>query len=219
MKPEGALAVVAGDETLWLLRGRAAFWPRTSTLLIADAHLGKAAAFRRAGIPVPQGTTDDNLARLSSLVRACEAERVIFLGDLVHDAAARRAASAAFVRWRMQHSTVDVVLVRGNHDRRAGDPTAEWLMTVQAEPYVESGLAFCHTPQTVQRHYAIAGHIHPGVRLDGRGRDSLRLPCFWFTRTHAVMPAFGIFTGLADVSPSADDRVFVDTEDGPVACR
>src|SRR5690349_10226697 len=198
MEPEGALAVGAGDETLWLLRGRAAFWPRTSTLLIADAHLGKAAAFRRAGIPVPQGTTDDNLARLSSIVHTCKAERVIFLGDLVHDAAARRASSAAFVRWRTQHSTLEVLLVRGNHDRRAGDPTDEWLMTAHTEPYVESGLAFCHTPQAVPGCYGIAGHIHPGVRLDGRGRDSVRLPCFWFTRTHAVMPAFGIFTGLAD---------------------
>src|SRR3954468_21732509 len=115
MKPEGALAVVAGDETLWLLRGRAAFWPRTSTLLIADAHLGKAAAFRRAGIPVPQGTTEENLARLSALLRICGAQRLIFLGDLVHDAAARRAATSAFARWRERHRSLEVVLVRGNH--------------------------------------------------------------------------------------------------------
>src|SRR3954451_8940899 len=165
MKPEGALAVVAGDETLWLLRGRAAFWPRTSTLLIADAHLGKAAAFRRAGIPVPQGTTDDNLARLSSLVRACEAERVVFLGDLVHDAAARRAASAAFVRWREEHRDLEIVLVRGNHDRRAGDPAAAWNVLSVCEPLVESRLALCHAPRNVAGSYAISGHVHPGIRL------------------------------------------------------
>ena len=216
MQPEGALEVAAGGETLWLLPGRAAFRTRTSTLLIADAHLGKAATFRRAGIPVPQGTTASNLTRLSELVSACGAERIVFLGDLVHDGIARRAASAAFVRWREQHRQLDITLVRGNHDRRAGDPAFEWHVCVVPEPVVEQGFAWCHVPQEVPGCYAVAGHIHPGVRLNGRGRDSLRLPCFWFTKTHAVLPAFGDFTGLANVAPQEDDRVFVDTGAGIV---
>jgi DNA ligase-associated metallophosphoesterase len=216
MRPEGAVEAQAGDETLWLLPGRAAFWVRTSTLLVADAHLGKAAAFRRAGIPVPQGTTGNNLSRLSALVTKCSAERVVFLGDLVHDAAARRAASNAFVRWRAQHEALDVMLVRGNHDRRAGDPEPQWRIHVAQEPAIEGALALCHVPMPVPGSYAVAGHIHPGVRLSGRGRTSLRLPCFWFTPTHAVLPAFGDFTGLADVVPGAADRVFVDTGSGEV---
>lgn len=216
MRPEGALEVPVAGETLWLLPGRAASHAATSTLLVADAHLGKAAAFRRAGIPVPQGTTADNLARLSVLVRACRAERVLFLGDLTHDAPARRAASGAFVRWRRQHGQLEVTLVRGNHDRRAGDPEREWNVRIVPEPFVENGLAWCHVPQDVPGSYAIAGHIHPGVRLSGPGRESARLPCFWFTRTHAVLPAFGDFTGLADVCPGSADRVFVDTGNGEI---
>lgn len=213
MSVEGALSVAAGGETLWLLRGRAAFWPRTSTLLLADAHLGKAATFRRAGIPVPQGTTEDNLERLSALVCACPAERIVFLGDLVHDSAARRAASTAFVRWREQHRELEVVLVRGNHDRRAGALAHDWNVTVATEPLIEHGLALCHMPQHVPGAYGIAGHTHPGVRLHGLGRDGLRLPCFWFTQTHAVLPAFGAFTGLADVEPAREDAVYVDAGD------
>jgi DNA ligase-associated metallophosphoesterase len=216
-QPDGAIAVHAGGEMLWLLPGRAAFWPRTSTLLVADAHLGKAATFRRAGIPVPQGTTERNLARLSALVTASAARRIVFLGDLVHDAPARRAASAAFVRWRTRHEELQVVLVRGNHDRRAGDPSRLWNVQVAAEPIVEHGLALCHVPQAVDGCYALSGHIHPGVRLSGRGRASLRLPCFWFTQTHAVLPAFGDFTGLADVVPASGDRVFVDAGPSIVA--
>ena len=92
-----------------------------------------------------------------------------------------------------------------------------WAFSQVPEPVVEQGFAWCHVPQEVPGCYAVAGHIHPGVRLNGRGRDSLRLPCFWFTKTHAVLPAFGDFTGLADVAPQEDDRVFVDTGAGIVA--
>lgn len=217
MNVEGALAAEADGETLWLLPGRAVFWPRASSLLVADVHLGKAAAFRRAGIPVPQGTTDENLSRLSALVRACGAERIVFLGDLVHDAAARRAASAAFVRWREQHRELAVVLVRGNHDRRAGMPAPEWKVSVVPEPLIENALALCHVPQQVPGHYVIAGHTHPGIRLNGRGRDSLRLPCFWFTQTHAVMPAFGAFTGLANIVPDIGDKIFIEADERVLA--
>jgi DNA ligase-associated metallophosphoesterase len=217
MPPEGTVEVRAGDETLWLLPGRAAFWARAATLLVADAHLGKAAAFRRGGIPVPQGTTESNLWRLSALVAQCGAQRIVFLGDLVHDGTARRAAGNAFVRWREQHRALDVMLVRGNHDRRAGDPEPGWRIQVVQEPAIEGTLALCHTPREVTGCYALAGHIHPGVRLSGRGRESLRLPCFWFTQTHAVLPAFGDFTGLADVVPATDDRVFVDTGSAVIA--
>ncbi|RZJ01022.1 MAG: DEAD/DEAH box helicase, partial [Haliea sp.] len=34
----------------------AAFLPADETLLIADAHFGKAVSFRQLGVPVPRGT-------------------------------------------------------------------------------------------------------------------------------------------------------------------
>ena len=46
---------------------RALYWPRAKTLFIADAHLGKAAAFRAGGVPLPAGTTADDLSRLARL--------------------------------------------------------------------------------------------------------------------------------------------------------
>ena len=47
---------VAG-RALSLLPQKAAFLPDTRTLLIADAHIGKATSFRALGVPVPRGTT------------------------------------------------------------------------------------------------------------------------------------------------------------------
>ena len=188
MLPEGVAEVAVAGETLWLLPQCAVFWPRTDTLLVADAHFGKAAAFRQGGIPVPTGTTGENLGTLAALVTGCHARRIVFLGDLVHSAAGKRGADAAFTAWRAANAALELVLVRGNHDRHAGDPPREWNVTAVPEPFAAEGFALCHAPGAVRGFYALAGHIHPSVTLYGRGRDHLRLPCFWFTETYAVLP-------------------------------
>ena len=61
--------------------------------------------------------------------------------------------------------------------------------------------------------YVLAGHIHPGVRLHGAGKQSVRLPCFWFGARTAVLPAFGEFTGLASVDVQPGDHVWVIADD------
>ena len=53
------------DAEIVLLPGRAAVLPASATLLVADLHLGKAATFRKAGIPVPEGSAQRDLARLA----------------------------------------------------------------------------------------------------------------------------------------------------------
>jgi DNA ligase-associated metallophosphoesterase len=213
------LEIEVAGEALWLLPQCAAFWPRMHTLLIADAHLGKAAAFRNGGIPVPSGTTGENLEAFDRLARDCGAKQLVFLGDLVHSAAARRATSAAFTEWRERNAVLDVVLVRGNHDRRAGAVPAEWCVTTVEEPHATGPFALCHAPADVPGLYGLAGHTHPCVNLQGRGREHLRLPCFWFRPTHAVLPAFGAFTGMADVEPDEADRVYVVAGDRVLAVK
>jgi uncharacterized protein len=208
-RPGGALEIQSAGERLWLLPQRAAYWPRRNTLLIADAHLGKAAAFRRAGVPVPSGTTDENLQRLTGLLGTLGAERIVFLGDLLHSRVARESSAAGFRSWRQQHGKIDMTLVRGNHDSRAGDPPCEWRVDCVDDPLIVDGIALCHLPRSVPGHYGIAGHTHPAVRLTGRGGEHLRLPCFLFTADYAVLPAFGPFTGMADVEPRTGERVYV----------
>ena len=209
MRPDGVLEVAAGGESISLLPERAVFWPRERTLLVADAHVGKDAAFRSAGLPVPHGPTVDDLDLLGVLVERYAAERLVFLGDLVHDRRARNAAGDAFVQWRSRFAQLDVVLVRGNHDRRAGDPPPQWSVRCENDPHAIGAFALCHAPREVPGAYALAGHVHPAARLNGRGRDALRLPCFWFTATYAIIPAFGSFTGMADVEPAPHDRLYV----------
>ena len=203
---------VAG-ERLMLLPEKAVFWPRVRALFIADFHLGKAAAFRHAGIPMPAGTTSENLARLDSAVDRTKAAQVVFLGDFLHAKDGRAARTLdKFNEWRGARGDLELTLVRGNHDTRAGDPPESFGMRC-----IDPGSAFGpfvlnHEPGAVRGGYALAGHIHPAVRLHGDG-DSLRLPCFWFGARYGVLPAFGAFTGNAEVRPRAGDQVFVIAEE------
>lgn len=196
----------------------ALWWPAEKLLLVADAHFGKAVSFRQQGVPVPRGTTSETLHVLSALVAEVAARRVVFLGDFLHSRRAHAAGTqAALARWRADHADLSLTLVRGNHDDRAGDPPAALAIDVVDEPHPAGVFALCHHPQPVAGAYALAGHWHPCVRIGGRARDSLRLPCFWFgderARPVGVLPAFGAFTGMHPIDREAGDRVFVLADD------
>ena len=197
-----------GDERVELLAARALHWPRERTVFVADVHLGKAAAFRAGGVPLPRGSTAADLARLTRVLRQTGAQRLVVLGDFLHGAAGRvNALDVAFRAWRADHAGIDLVLVRGNHDDRAGDPPAEWNIAVVAEPHPLAPFLACHVPVSPRSGYALCGHVHPGVTLRGRADQSERLPCFVLGRRRAILPAFGTFTGLARASPLTGDRL------------
>jgi uncharacterized protein len=208
------LDIVIGGARLGLLAQRAAYLHDERTLLVADAHVGKAMSFRRLGVPVPRGTTAQTLQSLSDAVAVSGARRVVFLGDLLHSAHAHAPATqAALERWRQHHAGVELVLVRGNHDHRAGDPPADLGVTVVDEPLHLGGLALCHHPQGLPGAYVLAGHLHPCVVLGGRAHERLRLPCFHFGAAQGVLPAFGAFTGMHAVRRRPGDRIYVVAED------
>jgi DNA ligase-associated metallophosphoesterase len=202
--------ILAGGQPLCLLAEKAAFLASSRTLLVADAHLGKAVSFRALGVPVPRGTTSETLAGLSALVARTGARRIVFLGDFLHSAHAHAAATlAAVAAWRRAHADLELVLVRGNHDDRAGDPPAQLGMHIVDEPFMHGGLALCHHPKRIAGAYVLAGHLHPCVSVGGRGWDHLRLPCFWLGDDVGVLPAFGAFTGMHPIRAAASERVFV----------
>jgi uncharacterized protein len=183
-------------ERLQLLPERALWWPVARVLFVADLHLGKAATYRALGQPVPGGTTQENLSRLDALVARHAPAQLVFLGDFLHAAEARTpAVMHALSAWRERHVGLAMTLVRGNHDSRAGDPPASLHIEVVEEPHLLGPFACCHHPQTHATHFVLAGHVHPVRRLHGRGRDSLRMPCFVSEERQAILPAFGEFTG------------------------
>jgi DNA ligase-associated metallophosphoesterase len=204
-----------------LLPERAAWLPETGLLLVADVHFGKAASFRRLGVPVPRGTTEANLARLDDLLeRLPNVQELVFLGDFLHAATGRAPATLdALGAWRARHAAKAMTLVRGNHDDRAGDPPASLNIDVVDEPWCHAGLALCHDPATARPPglYGLAGHLHPVARI-GRGFDAVRLPCFHARADGVlVLPAFGAFTGGAAAQAGQGDRLYLVADDRVVA--
>lgn len=201
--------VELAGEQVWLLASKAVYWPARKMLVIADIHFGKAAAFRALGVPVPRGTTTQNLLALDALLATYACEEIVFLGDFLHARAAHAAATvAAMLAWRARHRHVRLTVVRGNHDAHAGDPAAALGIGMVDEPHQVGKLSFCHHPDTVAPGYVLAGHVHPvyHLRADGEG---LRLPCFLLGRQRAILPSFGAFTGGHAVRPAAGERVYV----------
>jgi len=217
----GDLEIEIAGERLRLMPERAVYWARERTLFVADLHLGKAATFRAATIPVPEGMTNDDLHRLRHARERTEPQRVVFLGDLLHAKSGRapQTLAAAAAAIHEDFAAIDLLLVRGNHDRGAGDPPEEWgIRCVDAE-FVLAPFTLMHEPAVPLDGYGLAGHLHPAVELRGRGGQSLRLPCFWFGQRVGVLPAFGSFTGTALVKPLPSDRVFVIAEDQVIALK
>lgn len=204
-----ACAVELAGEQVLLLAQKALYWPAARTLMVADIHFGKAASFRAAGVPVPRGTTSENLAALDALLAACAVRRIVFLGDFLHARAAQAAATLqAMLAWRRRHAQLELLLVRGNHDVHAGNPSALLEMGLVDEPFACGPFALCHHPDLACEAYVIAGHVHPAYRLRS-AREALRLPCFVLGARRAILPAFGAFTGGHSFIPQSTDRLYL----------
>lgn len=208
-----SMAVRVAGETVLLLPEKALYWPAEKMLIVADIHFGKAAAFRALGVPVPRGTTTENLLGLDALVDAHGAQHIVFLGDFLHARAAHASATQqAMLAWRERRSSLRLTLVRGNHDRHAGDPAAQLGIALVDEPHEVGPFAFCHHPDIDTPGYALAGHIHPVYVLATRF-DALRLPCFVVGSERMILPSFGSFTGGHAIRPEPGDTIYVSSGD------
>ncbi|NBB86370.1 MAG: ligase-associated DNA damage response endonuclease PdeM [Bacteroidetes bacterium] len=209
----GILPVEIAGVTVWLLPERALYIPSQGALCVADVHIGKAAALQAHAVAVPEGASDADLKRLTTLARRLEATRLIVAGDFVH---APESLSddirQALKGWSADLSDVQVDIVRGNHDR--GSRLAGVVSQARVHPreFRIGPFSVQHYPEERTDAYIIAGHLHPGLPLTLHGRDRMRLPCFWIQKRQLVLPAFGTFTGLSDV-PQTEGRHALVTPD------
>ena len=243
-------AVEAGDSLtgvdVALLPGRAALLPATQTLVCSDLHLGKAATFRRAGLPVPEGSAQQDLRRLASLVIGHAAKQLVIVGDLFHaQAGCTPRVLEEFLTFRetiRNECQTEVVLVLGNHERSLGRRFSPANLGIDAsltelsqppfrfvhEPDVhETELSLLPTPApatmlTAQQPstaagLTIAGHLHPTISLKSPSGDRLTERCFVATETCLILPAFGSFTGGHRLTPSPGMQIWFARDDGVMA--
>lgn len=199
---------VEGEELI-LSSKKAVFWPKNKLLMVSDLHLGKVSHFRKNGISVPTEARFSNLIQLELLIDEFAPETVLFLGDLFHSD--YNLEWEEFGRFLQKFSTIRFVLVEGNHDRLAPHQYQKFGIEVVVGSLAIPPFIFTHIPvdEPPVNGYVISGHIHPGVVLKGKGKQRLRLPCFFFSPRQAILPAFGDFTGKYTLEPTQKDRVFV----------
>jgi DNA ligase-associated metallophosphoesterase len=216
--PHGALAYDVAGASVVMLPQRALWLPDLDTVLVADLHWGKAAAFRAAYVPVPSGTTANDLSRLSVVLESTDARHLVVLGDLLHARSGRHNDTLDVIaQWRARHAAVHMLLVRGNHDLHAGDPPPELDIACTSTPWRAGPFVGVHKPEAHDAGYVLAGHLHPNVTLRGRGRISTRLPAFAFGPDVGLLPAFSSFTGGGMYDPEPTDALFVIAENEVLA--
>jgi len=206
------MVVAIGNSSFELLSEKALYWPLKKILLVADLHLGKVNHYRKAGYPVPTRANDENTTILIDLLNHHKPERVIFLGDLFH--------SHYNEEWEVlgqvirHFRSISFELVMGNHDIMSTLQYDRHDVKVHKEELRVDELLLTHAPteEPVEGFYNLAGHIHPGARLLGKGRQALLLPCFYFGKHQGILPAFGSFTGLYPVRVMKGDHVYVIAE-------
>jgi DNA ligase-associated metallophosphoesterase len=200
------------NEALEMHAEKGLFWREKEILLLADLHLGKVNHFRRAGIPITAAPNDRNLERLIDILRKCRPRRVIFMGDLFHSD--YNSEWEVFGQTLTYFPEITFELVVGNHDVMSEYQYLKHRLILHHAPIEEGPFVISHEPLE-QEHlkYNLAGHVHPGVRLQGRGRQRLTLPCFYFGKRMGLLPAFGAFTGLYRMPVKTGDRIFVVTKE------
>jgi DNA ligase-associated metallophosphoesterase len=217
----GTLALEIRGEQLLLHPLRAVLWPARRTVIVADTHFGKSSVFGRHGLAVPHGADELDRTRLTALLAAAAAQRLLVLGDFVHgELAADGAAALELAHWLAALEGVRVQVVAGNHDRgaqRGWRAPVEWL----AEDLLEGPFRFTHAAEPSQHHaqFTLSGHVHPVVALGGLRKRRLRVPVFWERADGLVLPSFGLFTGGYRVEPRVDERVFAAGPDAVLELR
>jgi DNA ligase-associated metallophosphoesterase len=201
---------ICGEELI-LLPQRAVYWPKTKTLWLADPHFGKATHFNKTGIFVPSAVIDGDLLILGGLLNTFDVERLIFMGDLFHSS--YNSEWERFGAWLGLQNLKEVHLVMGNHDILHKKYYTQYNLILHTDHYIDGSFAYVHEyvegmEGTLAGKYIISGHVHPGVAMAGKGRQGLRLPCFYFSATHAILPAFGRFTGLFCIKKKLDTDNF-----------
>ena len=231
---------LAGEDAL-LLPQKAVYLMESQTLVVADVHVGKGASFRSRSFFAPDGVTSRDLNILSQAMLKLGAKRLLILGDLVHaQDGLTREETTLFDDFRQSHTEIEMVLILGNHDRKAKVPASWHLHQIhgdlqegpfvfsheyEAKPKKSSKTAAAAKKKTatvadvmedLKDGYVLSGHIHPSVVLYGKGKQRERLPCFWVRRKYAVLPSFGVFTGSFTIRPTTLDQVFVVAKDAVI---
>ena len=203
----------------WLTTDRTVYWEDEKALIVSDLHFGKTGHFRKSGIPVPPTVYREDLQRLIAQIQYFQPAELIVVGDMFHSHANKELE--LFLKWRSDLSDINIKLIRGNHDileenwyKKAGIQLSSRNLSMHQFHFVHDISDQLNRKEgyieNISGHssYFFSGHLHPGIRIQGSGRQSLCFPCFYFGKKYAVLPAFSRFTGVTLIYPDVEEEVF-----------
>ncbi len=207
------------NHQFWLTTDRTMFWEEEKALIVSDLHFGKTGHFRKSGIAIPPSVYREDLQRLVVQIQYFQPSELIIVGDMFHSHANKELE--LFLKWRSDLAGIHIRLVRGNHDILKDEWYQQAGIDLSSQTLSRKDFHFVHDISdqlnqrdgfikniSEERSYFFSGHIHPGIRLNGMGKQSLCFPCFYFGKKYAVLPAFSRFTGVAMIYPEAEEEVF-----------
>ncbi len=201
------------DQNLYLLPEKAIYWKQTSTLIVADLHLGKAGYFNQNGIRVPTQLNKDILNNIDDLLDVYETKRIIFLGDLFHSRVNQD--WNYFWDWKEANKHIEIILTVGNHDRYGNQEFLKKDLRIKSY-FKEGPFQFQHDENEFisdGNSIILAGHVHPCFYLRGKGRQKIRVKCFVKKGDSIILPAFGLFTGSHQINQTEYDAIYGIIED------
>lgn len=199
------------EQHFWLSPQRSIYWEEEKTMIVSDTHFGKTGHFRKSGIAVPQEVYKEDLQRFFNLATELKPDRILVVGDFFHSTA--NDELNLFLKWKKDFKNLQITLVKGNHDI-LGNSWYENAQIELIEGYYNNGqFRFQHDPADQipaceASPFIFSGHVHPGIQIKGIGKQSLRFPCFYFSKNQCILPAFSKFSGLAILKPKKQDQVY-----------
>ncbi|MGE5259524.1 MAG: ligase-associated DNA damage response endonuclease PdeM [Actinomycetota bacterium] len=187
------------------LAAGALYWQAEDTLLVADLHLEKGAAYAALGMLLPPYDTRTTLQRLGKVLDAVDPGRVVALGDSFHrsEGAEWLVGDDLALLSKLQKNR-EWYWICGNHDPHLPLCVGGTICTT----LTISGVTLRHEPSSHATEREIAGHLHPVARIARRG-SLIRRRCFATDGLRLVMPAFGAYAGGLNVLDHAFAELFL----------
>lgn len=198
-----AQSIIFGEHELILSGLGALYWPAQHMLVIADLHLEKGSYYAKRGNPLPLYDTLDTLKRLEHLIAVYKPQRVLSLGDNIHDTQAflRMSAEGSDLFKQIIASIDEWVWLMGNHDKEVIPDNDKLSICTQLEI---GNLTFTHD-FLPNKPWQIVGHYHPKA-----AHKHIRGKCFLVNAQKIMMPSFGSYTGGLNIDSLAFKKIMGD---------
>ena len=196
--------VIFANKKFSLFANGELYWPGKKTLIISDLHLEKGSFFTESNQYIPPFDTTETLRNLSDFINNHPVEKIIFLGDLIHDKFAfQRMTEKSKELFFKILENIDCTLTVGNHDNIS---FLEDIGLTLTNEVVIDGICFSHYPSYDQR-FSVFGHYHPKVKLIINARG-IWVACFVLSKKRILMPSYGYYTGGLSIKDAQIQDLF-----------